>query len=291
MGNLIITDNIADRVKEMPMLSAVVSRLLQIMGDDDHSLQDIVYIVQNDAFLTSRVLRVANSAAYAPLEPIQTILKAIACLGEKMVMGIAIGSGSAKVFKRSLDGYESAAGELWDHSLRSAIASREIANYSALRQSSSLAFTAGLLHDIGKSIISEFLQGSTEQLTNLCDEGAAEDFLAAEREKVGTDHAAVGYELARHWRLPETLGAVIRYHHHPTEADDEFKELVYTAHLGDIVAMMGGTGTGADSLAYKIDRNYDKYIEMGKEELALVLLRVEEEFHRTKKSIIGSGEV
>ncbi|MEE9553449.1 MAG: HDOD domain-containing protein [candidate division Zixibacteria bacterium] len=291
MGTLTTDDSIARRIKEMPMLSAVASRLLELTGDQDHSINDVGRIVESDAFLTSRVLRVANSAAFSPIDPIQTVNKAVSYLGEKMLIGIAIGSGSAKVFKTPLDGYESKAGELWDHSLRTAIASRELAEFAAKNLSPNIAFTAGLLHDIGKSVISEFLEGNTKDLTSLCDKGVAEDFLAAERSMAGTDHCEVGFQLGNHWRLPATLCAAIKYHHHPWKSEEEYKPLVYAVHLGDIVAMLGGVGTGADSFAYRIDINYDNYIKVGKEDLSYLLLKVEEEFSKTRNFVFGSEEI
>ncbi len=287
---MIMTKSVSDKIKEMPMLSVVASRLLELSGDEEHSLQDVAKIVENDAYLTTRILRVVNSAAFAPNSPITTVAKAILNIGEKMVMGIAVGSCSAKVFKDPLDGYEAAAGGLWDHSLRTAIAAREIANYSKREISASLAFTAGLLHDIGKSVISEFLVGNTEMLTDMCDEGKAGDFLDAERTLVGTDHSEVGQQLAVHWGIPQPLVESIRYHHRPEQASEENKHLVYSVHLSDLLAMMGGSGTGADSLAYKIDDNYESFIDIGKDQLAVLLLKVQEEFFGTKKSIFGSEE-
>lgn len=290
MGIMIVTNSILDRVKEMPLLSVVASRLLELTGDDDHSLQDVAKIVENDAYLTTRVLRVVNSAVFSPIEPITTVSKAIVYLGEKTVMGIAIGSCSAAVFKKPLNGYEAAAGALWEHSLRTAIASREISIFVKEKISSNLAFTAGLLHDIGKSVISEFLDGNVNQMVNMCDEGKVEDFLSAEKNTVGTDHAEIGYELATHWRLPEPLVMVIKYHHHPNLCDGEYGALVYTVHLGDILAMMGGTGTGADSLSYTIDEKYSEFIDISKDHLAIVLLKIQEEFARARESILGSEE-
>lgn len=287
---MIITYSIAEKIKEMPMLSVVASKLLELTGNDEHSIQDIVRIVENDPYLTSRILRVVNSAAFSPMEPIVTVSKAIVFLGEKMVTGIAIGSCSAKVFKNPLDGYEAAAGALWEHSLKTAISARELSAFLKANISSNLAFTAGLLHDIGKSVISEFLHGSADRLVSMFDEGITEDFLGAEKDTVGTDHAEVGYELARHWRIPEPITVVIRYHHHPARAEGEYKPLVYSVHLADLLAMMVGADTGADSLAYTLDENYSNYIDISKDQLAKVLLRVQEEFSRTKESIIGGEE-
>ena len=110
----------------------------------------------------------ANSAAYCRGQPVTTISRAVLLMGEMMVVGVAICVSTSIIFQRPLDGYESPEGELWEHSLRSAIACRELAKFTKGKVNPGLAFTAGLLHDIGKSIISEFLVGSTKEMTDLC---------------------------------------------------------------------------------------------------------------------------
>ena len=284
-------DTIKNRVTEMPMLSFVVSKLLEIIGNDNHSLSDVVEIVQNDASLTTRVLKVANSAAYFRGNPISTLKRAIAHLGEKTVVDIAVGSCTFQVLNRPLKGYDSASSELWDHSLCAAIAAREIARFADGSVPPDLAFTAGLLHDIGKSIISEFLEGNVEKITRWCDQKKVEDYLEAEKDLVGTNHAEVGYQIALHWKLPEPLCATIKHHHYPNKAEQEHRPLVYLVHLGDMLAMMAGSGTGSDSLAYKIDPGYQDYAAFGKDDLSEVLLNVQEQFAKTKNSIVESEEV
>jgi len=283
---MIISEDIKKRVLEIPLLSVVATRLLAMTGDENHSLKDVVNIVENDPYLTARVLRIANSAAFSTGHSITTLNKAIIHLGEKIVAGIAIGSCSSKVFNRALEGYESGPGDLWDHSLQTAIAAREIASYAHHGVSRDLAFTAGLLHDIGKSIISDLLKGNTEKMAGICKEKSA-DFLVAEREIIGTDHTEAGYELALHWRLPEVLCMAIRHHHKPDNCVDKHKSLVYVIHIADLVAMMGGSGTGADILNYKIDDNYEKYVTIGNDDLASIILNVQMEFLRTKKFVTG----
>ena len=93
-----------------------------------------------------------------------------------MGVGVAICVSTSIIYQMPLDGYESPEGELWDHSLRSAIACRELAKFTKGKVNPGLAFTAGLLHDIGKSIISEFLFGSTKERTELCASRQAADY-------------------------------------------------------------------------------------------------------------------
>ncbi|MCX6640566.1 MAG: HDOD domain-containing protein [bacterium] len=282
-----IAELISERVSNVPLLPHVVTRLLGIMGRNDHSLTDVVKIVENDLGLASRILRVANSAAFSPRQGISSLQQGILHLGEKMVAGIAIGSCTANIFNRELIGYESSSGELWDHCLRTAIAAREITASCSRRVSTDLAFTGGLLHDVGKAIIDEFLNKRTQILTAMCDKGEGGDFLDAERDSIGIDHADVGFALARHWNLPPQLAAVIKFHHRPVEADPAQQELVYLVHLGDILAMLGGTGTGADTLSYKIDEGYQRYFQLGKDGLPILLLKIEEEFTRAKSAVFA----
>lgn len=282
-----IMEQITQRIKEQPLPSLVAFEILKTIEDEDHSLKDVVKLVENDASLTSEVLKMANSAAYYRGQPVTTVNRAVLLMGEMMVVGVAICVSTSIVYQRPLDGYESPEGEMWDHSLRSAIACRELANYTKGKINSGLAFTAGLLHDIGKSVISEFLVGSTKELTDLCTTKEAADYIEAERRAVGTDHCEVGYTLAQRWGLPEMLCMAIRDHHQPSKTENQCKELVYTVHLGDIISMLGGAGTGSDSLAYTVDNDYEKYLNIQKEELNLILLKVEEDFAELKETLMS----
>jgi putative nucleotidyltransferase with HDIG domain len=286
-----IHNTIIQRVTDMPMLPVVVSRLLEIIGDESHSTTDIVRVVENDPSLTTRVLRVANSAAFFRGNPISTLGRAIGHLGEKMVVDIAVGSCTVQMLNRPLRGYDSALGELWDHSLCTAISAREITHLAQNGASPDLAFTSGLLHDIGKAVLSEFLEGNVEKITALWDRKQVQDYLEGEKDIVGTDHTEVGYEIAKHWRLPKPLCEVIKHHHHPDKTDKDNLKLVYIVHLGDIIAMMGGSGTGADAMAYRIDPEYQHYIPINKNDLSQLFLTVQERFQSTKSSILASEEV
>ncbi len=282
-----IMEQITQRIEEQPLPSMVAFEILRTIEDEEHSLKDIVKLVENDASLTSEVLKMANSAAYYRGQPVTTVNRAVLLMGEMMVVGVAICVSTSIIFQRPLDGYESPEGEMWDHSLRSAISSRELAKFTKGKVNPGLAFTAGLLHDIGKSVISEFLVGSTKEMTDLCANQEATDYIEAERKAVGTDHCQVGYTLAQKWGLPKLLCMGIRDHHQPSRTDNEYKELVYTVHLGDIISMLGGAGTGSDSLAYTVDNDYEKYLNIKKDELNLILLQVEEDFVELKETLMS----
>ena len=276
-------------VTSVPMLSACASQLLQLSAQEDHGLVDVIELVKNDANLTARVLKIVNSAAFSLATKVTTIDRAISYLGERIVVGVAIGDCAGKLFDKDLIGYESPQGTLWKHDLRTAIASREIVVQSGADISPDLAFTAGLLHDIGKALISDYMQGSVSEAIELVSAEKPVNYLEAERELVGFDHTQAGYELAQAWQLPNELGEVILHHHEPANASEEYRALVYAVHLGDNIAMLGGFGTGSDCMRYKLDNNYTDYIKLTPNTLATIMVNVDMEFDKLETSFNGSG--
>lgn len=290
MTEKIDREKILKVIELVPMLSASANQLLQTTTDPDHDLQEIVHIVKTDATLTARVLKVVNSAAFGLINEITSLDRAISYLGERLIVGIAIGDCASQLFNKELKGYEGEHGDLWRHNLRTAIASREVVAQSNSEISPDLAFTAGLLHDIGKALISDYLQGTANEVLEKIDNKEISDYLRAEEELIGFDHPRAGYELALVWKLPKAIAEVIRFHHTPAEAPEDLQELVYAVHLGDNIAMMGGCGTGADSMQYKLDANYIRYIDLPPNALANVMLRVDDDFNKLERSFSEAGE-
>lgn len=290
MTEKIDREKILKVIESVPMLSASANKLLQTTTDPDHDLQEIVHVVKTDATLTARVLKVVNSAAFGLINEITSLDRAISYLGERLIVGIAIGDCASQLFNKELKGYEGEHGDLWRHNLRTAIASREVVAQSNSDISPDLAFTAGLLHDIGKALISDYLQGTANEVLEKIGNKEISDYLRAEEELIGFDHPRAGYELALVWKLPEAIAEVIRFHHNPADAREDLQELVYAVHLGDNIAMMGGCGTGADSMQYKLDANYTRYIDLPSNALATVMLRVDDDFDKLERSFSEAGE-
>lgn len=289
MEKKICIEDLKQIIKSVPMLSASASRLLQLTSNPDHELMDVVNLVKTDANLTARVLKVVNSAAFGLMNEITSIDRAISYLGERIIVSIAIGDCAGKLFEKELSGYEAAGGDLWKHDLRTAIAAREIVVQAELEISPDLAFTAGLLHDIGKSLISDYLQGTAPEAIELISSQDNLDYLIAEEKIIGVDHTQAGFELAKAWQLPEELAEVILYHHQPADSSEEFRTLVYAVHLGDNIAMLGGFGTGSDSMQYRLDPKYTDYMTLSPKTLDKVMLTVDMEFEKLEESLNSLG--
>lgn len=280
-----IPNEILGSINNIRPMSQSASRLMNIVADPEYDCQDIIDVVAMDAVLTAKLLRMVNSVAFGLRVPIDTVARAVPYLGERMIVGVSLGLCASHLYSRPLTGYESEEGALWTHCLRAAIAAREIARYAKDKTILDVAYTGGVMHDIGKSVISIYLEGSPRKIVQGADSGKFTDYLEGERQILGTDHCEVGAAVAAHWRLPASLTAVVRHHHQPSCSPPEHRALTYAVHLGDFVAMMGGTGTGADTLMYRIDENYKDYISISAKELELVVFNTGQEYEKIVSSM------
>lgn len=278
-------DTILAAIGRAPMLSTGAIRIIDLAARADHTLDEIIDQIRNDAPLTAKLLRVVNSPVYGLLEPATSVERAVSYLGENTVVSIILEDTLGPYLSQPLEGYQSGGGDLWRHDLRCAIAAKEIALLNRNRCQPDTAFTAGLLHDIGKSVLSGFLKDEYLRILEELMARALPDYTTGEREHLGIDHAEVGAILAENWKLPEIFRAVIRHHHEPAQATDEFRTIVYTVHLGDILAMMAGYGTGTDNLFYRLDQHYVDWLNFGPEHIGPVMLSVEEVFAETVQAM------
>ncbi len=290
MSMIVDSKEILNKVKEVPLISSCASQLLQINNDPDHSLSDLVNIIKHDSALTANILKVVNSAAFGGRAHVTAIERAVALLGENIVVGIALTDTAAALFTNRLTGYAGEEGSLAHHDLKCAVAAKKIAGHAKKVIHADSAFTCGLLHDIGKAILSNFLKGATGKLVNAIDAGKLKDFPDAEQKLFGVDHAYVGYEIAKHWNLPEPILSTIRYHHKPSEADDELKPIVYSVHLGDMIASMSGSSSGADSMYCSLDSGYTEFIDLTNDDLGLIMMESIQEYEKIKLSFGDKGD-
>ncbi len=267
-----LPENVVKKVEAIPVLSRVASDLITLVNSPDYSLDAVARLVSQDAFLTGKVLRLANSAAYARGNTFSSVQRAVPHIGGRAVMGLVLGTSAKELYNDGLDGYaaEQHSG-LWEHSLHTALAAKEISRFARTPVVADEAFTAGLLHDVGKAVLSEFLQVDPETEDR-------KNYLKTERERSGADHATVSHAIVTHWNLPDPIKQVALLHHAPAHADEAYRPLVYAVHLADFIAQMHGKGTGIDALAYTLDPSYKDYIAITSEQLDNIIFLIEDEY-------------
>jgi putative nucleotidyltransferase with HDIG domain len=199
-------ENLPNVFSDIPSLPVVASRMLQIIADENSSLQDLKRVISMDQSFSSRLLKVANSPYYRASNTIADITDAITRIGFTTVQALVFAI-SLKDLRRPLNKVDF---ELWEHSLAVSVASGLIARDTGL--SSGEPFVYGLLHDIGKVIINLSMKKQFEEVIQMT---AQQDipFYEAERKVLGFDHGDMGKYVAEQWRLPANLAFVIANHH------------------------------------------------------------------------------
>lgn len=243
-------DSIINRVRDLPPLPQILGKVLAVINDPSSSAKDVGRVLALDQGLATRILRLANSAYYGFSRQVASVEEAIVRLGLGEVKSQILVIAAKDTLRRPITGYQLDRLGLWRHSLVSAFAASRLSR--ALRHKrNDEAFMAGLLHDVGKLILDEYVASEFSAILRLVEEESV-PFQEAELRILGFDHAVVGAKVIERWALPSDLVAAVAYHHRPSEAE-QGHELATLAHLGDLVSMMLGQGLGVDGLAYKLD--------------------------------------
>lgn len=241
---------VVQKVDELPALPNITYKVIQMTGDPKTSINQLAETIGGDQVLTAKVLRLANSAYYGYARTINTIREAVVILGFDRLRNLVMAASVANVIDSELSGYFLPKGELWKHSMSTAVLARNLAQKTRTILPDQ-AFTAGLLHDIGKVVLDIYMQDLFKKVMNaVLNENIP--FMDAEREILGFDHAEVGSRVAEKWNLPPELIEAIAFHHNPNRATNNIK-LVCLVHAADAISMSMGIGLGADGMMYPFE--------------------------------------
>jgi putative nucleotidyltransferase with HDIG domain len=235
-------------LKSLPPFPLVAQRTLLLLNQPEVSIQELVDIVKFDPAITANILRISNSAYFGLRREIHSLHQALLLLGTQELLKIIIASGATRMFCRATPGYFADRLGLWRHSVSCALMADLLAQELTLPERA-MGFTAGLLHDIGKVLLSLYVDQKFTEIMAVV-EGKGVSFQSAEKAVLGIDHAQLGGEMARLWDFPDRLRLVINLHHldKPEAFADDMVLLVY---LADLLVLMFGQDLGADGLAYQ----------------------------------------
>jgi putative nucleotidyltransferase with HDIG domain len=240
---------IVSKVDDMKVLPEIINKIISLTEDPDSTVEDMEKAILDDQILTTKILRLANSAYYGYARKISTISQATVLLGFQAIKSIALASTVSIFLTSELKGYSLEKNELWTQSQTCAIVSRYIAKHIKY-PSPEEAYVAGLLRDIGKTILNQHMEKEYSEVLNLIEEGNI-SFLEAEKAILGFDHAEIGEKVAEKWNLPKALVDSIGHHHTPEDSNIN-ELLVSIVHVADAITMMMGVGLGLDGLAYSL---------------------------------------
>jgi putative nucleotidyltransferase with HDIG domain len=241
---------ILSNIESLPPMPQTVAEVMRMSRTQDFSPADLATVVCRDAVLTSNVLRLCNSGFYGLSQEVTSIHKAVLLLGFDMVKNLVFSSFVHGVIREDLPGYAQTAESLWEHSLGGATAALVLAERS-VPELADAAYTAGLIHDIGKVVLANFVSKAYLQVVELVRRKRM-SFREAEQETLGTSHAEVGALVADHWNLAPVLQDVILHHHEPSTAQVE-PRLSAVVGLADGVCSILGVGAGLDATDSQLD--------------------------------------
>lgn len=241
-------EELVRKTGDLPTIPAAALMVMREAESANSTASSVANHIAQDHALTARVLRLANSAYYGLARQVDDLQEAVVVLGMRSVRNLAIVASTYPWMSVALKGYGLGPKMMWTHSFAVAVASQLLARQSG-KADEDVAFTAGLLHNLGKLAMSIWLE---KRLNAMLQYAMRENmtFDQVERKLFGYDHAEVGAYLGESWNLPPRLVSAMRYHHNP-DACVPHDPVVDCVHIGDYFTMSLGFGLGADGLRYE----------------------------------------
>lgn len=207
---------IVGRIQEIAVLPHVVFKVLEISGSEDSPALEMERVILVDPGFSSKLLTQANSAYYGLPKKASSIKEAIMFLGFKAVRHLAMTVGVYDMFVGKTDAESLRRRAWWRHSVDTAVVAKWLSN-QVPTVSADEAYTAGLLHWIGKPLLDRFGGEDYGKVTFLQENGV--DVFRAETAVFGCDHTLVGHAAGTKWRFPEPLLAGFCYNTQSTIQD------------------------------------------------------------------------
>lgn len=232
-GELIRPDinMINDAIEKIHSIPQVVFKMLRMVREGRYSFRELASEVKQDQVICAKLLRLCNSAFFGRRIIADSIDRVLVMLGEKQLIQTIMSTAFEDFFTGNTGGYSQCKGGLFHHAIGAAMICENLAKRSEC-VAPDVAYTAGLLHDIGKVVLDQHMGRaypffySKTQLEN-------EELIMAEREIFGITHDEVGAMLAEQWALAENLVDAIKNHHNPEKSEKEgvLSSVVYIADL------------------------------------------------------------
>ena len=221
-------------VTDLVTLPEVALRVNQMLDDPRTSADAIGRVISQDAALTARVLRAANSPLFGLSRQVDSIGRAVTVIGARQVCDLTLGLCAARAFEGIPNELVSMS-TFWDHSIMCAVAARLLAAEGGKGRGDTV-FVSGLLHDVGRLVMYKRAPQESRGAILMSLEAPGDPAMhLCERAQLGTDHAEVGAALAREWQLPPNIRECLEFHHEPLAAR-EFPREAALVHIANSLA-------------------------------------------------------
>ena len=210
-----IRAKIYSKIDELPTLPAVLPKILSLIESNRSSASDIADAISSDPAMTSKILKVANSAYYGFSQKVASISKAVPLLGFNMVRSLALSIGVIRNLPSDKKSPYFSQEGLWIHSLAVATVMQEFGKKFGKGDDNEHFFVIGLLHDIGKIVLDQFFHDLFQQALAEVNTKGNTKLYRVESRIFGLDHGDVGAMLLTRWKFPPAISNPIAVHHQP----------------------------------------------------------------------------
>ncbi len=233
LNRMLKSDQYIDRVKDLPPAPTVATELLGLFGDPNHDMDRIVDLIGHDQSLTVEVLRRCNSASFRGAEPALDMFDAITRLGFYEVYCVVAALVGARAMSCGKTSGGADAVKLWRHSVVTAVSAATLAK--RLEEPEAVAFTSGLLHDIGKQVFHSVEGPAYSDLLRRTEHNGGQ-LAEVEKAAFGVNHAEIGGRLLSRWGLPGAVAAATTHHHDSPKTAGEHESLAAMVSLANNLA-------------------------------------------------------
>ncbi len=234
-----VTDDVQQAIETIRPIPQVALKVLRIIEEDTYDIEKVSEEVKKDQVIGARTIQLCNSAMFTKRQDVVSLDHALVFLGQELFIKLVISAAVQSYYSQSGNGYSLCKGGLYHHAVGTAMIAEKIAGMTG-KALPGVAYTAGLLHDIGKVVLDQYITGAYPMLYREFQDRHSE-IIDVETRVLGLDHTRVGEILANKWSLPAPLANAIRFHHRPEE-DRNNDPLTTVVYLADMLMSRFHTG-------------------------------------------------
>lgn len=252
MATIPTFSEVCEKALRLPCSPALLPRLIAVLEKEDVPIEELEAVIRVDPVLASSTLRLANSAYFAAgTSQVENLSEAIMRLGQREIYRLAALSLAGRWMTQKIDGYRWEAGDFCRMSLVEAVAAEYLSEQTG-RVDPKLAYTAGLVHEIGKLAVA-YACGEHFPAVRALQASSGCTWLNAEKQVLGYNHAEASADLLRRWKFPASIIAVVTYNPPDATAPADVLPLLVHVHAAKYLAASIGAGVAEDGFLFELN--------------------------------------
>ncbi len=277
-------DELVEKVDSLSPAIQILPKLMELLQDENSDMFEVCGLIKVDPSLVSGVLKLSNSAYFAGSSPVSSLEEAVNRLGQLEVYKMVAVACGRSLLEKDLPAYEIEASELWENAVASGIVMELLAVDQDKR--ADIAYTIGLLHNIGKLAINQFFEGGYAPVYSLI-EREEMPMPEAERAVFGFDHAQLGAKLLRVWNFPESIAIPIEYQYRPL-SPAAHRESACSLHFSWLVVAAFGLNAGRSAWAINTPPREQLMPDMTDEKMQDFIVKAHIKYDEIKGALVPS---